>query len=946
MDHWLQSTLGLNVAEATLIVAFLTLIVGVPAAVPPVRSALKRGYWRLFLWSGATKRSYERWFLAKHSKIQNIYLNRIEELDLAQTYVSLSFIAPDLDHEQRVTATTMLADPESNHVMIVGDPGTGKSTLLNAYGAGILQRKVPLGRSDLKFIAQSREVPFLIKVRHFAPYADSTNSLAQYLTNEILTKQAKVRGAQTFLQRLLERHHCLILVDGLDEVADDRYNAVRSAITEFISNDDTSFPTSNSRIIVSCRRQNFLRIQTDWIPTFCRSAYVLAPLRDPDIFNFLLKRKTEFTTPRTPEAFFSSIKSSGTIDLHRVPLILTISLGLYLQLAAYEIPRSVGKFYEATINELLIRHDFRGDSMGRLNRYNADDKYRFLREFAFAMATRTDSFEDFDFNDITNFATDVIPKMSHIQLQDANDFVREIIDRSGILTRISDEDDYIFAHRSIQEYLIAIQLQRDAKSGAEFLLLRADAPEWRQVILFFGALDHQFVEPFLKGLAERNLELAGHCLAGAGPISDDVADNILSQLVDSVLNTESTTVNLAALVSVTGAQKQSTRARAIMVLPHVISSLLGLPDLVTVFGSDSEGTLRLLQALAETGSAQIAATVPALLGAVLIDDERAVGVLWRCLAAPGMESEEASVDIVKRLLSMVMQKTSFEELQSQPAYEPSFMTNNLRKEVYPFENGIDCNSNLVTLLGWMEHLGVKVDQPNRYLDVMQADTSAFRSVERDKQRRTFTLRPFKAARTISLAGPFVAAVSAALFIILSGGSGWRRFDFTGNWFSSVAVYLAPGLLATLLAGVLAQIDPITRTLKWYFVDGYKGIGASLILSWMDKSNIVFGSGEFLWDRDTIILGIVAEVVTLPYAVLVMLPVTIGTISIYLPIATLIILLAFWLPGTGMCSKESVLYIRRPNRNVDMYDDSRSRHWIVATKNQPGKQGSFARRRFT
>lgn len=945
MDHWLQSTLGLNVEEASLIVAVLTLIVAVPAIVPPVRSVFKRGIWRMLLLSGATERHYERWFLAKHSKLQNIYLNRIEELDLAQTYVSLSFVAPNRGYEQRVTATTVLADPESTHIMIVGDPGTGKSTLLNAYGAGILQRRAPVGRSDLKSIVQSREVPFLVKLRHFSAHADGPTSLARYLTNEILNKQAKVKGSQNFLQRLLHHHRCLILLDGLDEVADDRYNAVRDAITEFITSDDISFPTSNARIIASCRRQNFLRIQTDWIPTFCQSPYALAPLRDADIFSFLVKRKHEFVPPRTPEAFFSSVKASGTMDLHRVPLILTISLGLYLQLTAYEIPRSLGKFYEATINELLVRHDFRGDSAGRTNHYNADDKYRFLREFAFAMAIRIDGFEDFDFKDITSFAADIIPKMSYVQLQNAGDFVREIIDRSGILTRISDEDEYIFAHRSMQEYLIAVQLQRDAKNGAEFLLLRANDSEWRQVILFFGAFDHQFVETFLKGLAERNLELAGHCLAGAGPVSEDIAGDILSRLADSILTGESITINLAALVSVTGAQKEAVRARAIVVLASVLTHVLGRPDLAAIVGSDFEAALRLLQALAETGSAQIAATVPALLGAVLIDDQRAVGVLWRCLAAPGMESEAASVAIVRRLLTMVMQETSFEELQRQPAYEPPFITDNLRKKIYPFENGVDCNSNLVTLLGWAEYLSVEVDQPNRYLEVKQTDVRAFNNVERDWQRRTFTLQPFRGARMICLFGPIVAAALAVLLIAPWSGARWHRFEFLGNWYFSVGLYLAPGVLALILAGLLAEITPIQKGLKLGFPDQLRNEAfqaffdnasnkpvikdcANPFTSWMDTNYIVFVMKQFSWDSDTLRLGLVAEIVTFPYAVAVMLLFTTTSISAYLPIATLVIWLAFWLPATELFNRGSVLYIRRPNRYVDMYEDNRSRHWIV------------------
>jgi hypothetical protein len=301
-----------------------------------------------------------------------------------------------------------------------------------------LRRRAKADNGDLKVNSAGREVPFIVKLRTFAKYAVGPASLSEYLIKGILQGPARISGGHEFLLNLLKNNRCIVLLDGLDEVPDERYELVRDAIIEFSKGDDKSaFPTSRARIILSCRRQNFLRIQTDWIPVFGEKPYVLAPLRDSEIFFFISKRKHDFAPPRTPEAFFASIKSSGTVELHRVPLILTISLGLYLHLTAYEIPRSIGKFYDAMINELLTRHDFRGDAGPSSNQFSAEDKYRFLREFALAMALRPGRFEDFDFEEAITFAKAMIPKMSHVRIADADNFIREIIDRSGLLTRTS-----------------------------------------------------------------------------------------------------------------------------------------------------------------------------------------------------------------------------------------------------------------------------------------------------------------------------------------------------------------------------------------------------------------------------------------------------------------------------------------------------------------------------
>ena len=70
------------------------------------------------------------------------------------------------------------------------------------------------------------------------------------------------------------------------------------------------------------------------------------------------------------------------------------------------------------IDELLTRHDFRIDGRsGRTNRFNAEDKYRFLREFAMAMALREGSFEDFAWQEVYTFAERLIPKMSHVRAE-------------------------------------------------------------------------------------------------------------------------------------------------------------------------------------------------------------------------------------------------------------------------------------------------------------------------------------------------------------------------------------------------------------------------------------------------------------------------------------------------------------------------------------------------
>ena len=227
------------------------------------------------------------------------------------------------------------------------------------------------------------------------------------------------------------------------------------------------------------------------------------------------------------------------------------------------------------------------------------------------------------------------------------------------------------------------------------------------------------------------------------------------------------------------------REQALAILSNILSSILNQKNLISVLSTDSDGLLRLLQALAETDSAEIAATVPALLSLIPVEDERLIGVLWRCLAPDGMEGEPASVPIVEQLLVMAMQEAGFEEVQRQPAYVPHFVSDDLRKIVYPFTQGIDPKSNLITLLCWAHKLDLTPAEANRYLQAKDTDPQAFANVERDYRRRTLGLRPFKAVR----AGTITAFAIAVIGAVAVGVLDRTRMNPLGNWFASVLLYV-------------------------------------------------------------------------------------------------------------------------------------------------------------
>ena len=135
--------------------------------------------------------------------------------------------------------------------------------------------------------------------------------------------------------------------------------------------------------------------------------------------------------------------------------------------------------------------------------------------------------------------------------------------------------------------------------------------------------------------------------------------------------------------------------------------------------ADVDGMLPLLNSLAGTNAAQIAALVPQIVSN-LPDDPRLVEPLWRCLTAPSIERLAECRAIVQRLLHLVIDPNSFEELARQDKYDRDFLTADLRRQAYPFNAGLDHSHNLVTLLAWAEYLDIVTPQLNRFFDAKAA----------------------------------------------------------------------------------------------------------------------------------------------------------------------------------------------------------------------------------
>jgi hypothetical protein len=880
------------------ILALIGIIIAVViAAIPSLRKGLLRVWRRALLRAGFPRRKYAKWFVRQWGIYENPYLDDKESLDLRNTYVPLSFRSNDSGNETLSLATDILDNTNVGNLLIEGGPGSGKSTLLKAYGVGILQ-----GRQ----VFWSRQtVPFIIQLRKLARFLNDQNTVADYLVREILVSSVGMsyNQATQLLRFSLYKGQVLVMLDGLDEVTANRYQRVLEAVIKLISDRQPDCPTYRARIIITCRRQNFLSIRDDWISAVKGQACSLAPLRNSEIFNYLAKLRSKFKTTNGPENFMQAVRASGTLDLHRVPLILAMSVGLYSRKEYFEIPSSIAKLYQDMINEMLERHRFKGDLIGSALTFQTTDKYRFLREFALHIANKNDDdFEEFSKFALIEFAKELAPDLNAVSEDQTEEFVNEILERSGLLNDVAENGQYVFAHRSIHEYLVAEELQ--ISDEGSFLLDRALSESWRQVIQFYtAALEQRQVSVFLEQLSQLNPELAGFCLGNA-----KASDQAASIILDAIEPTDG--IRLRALAAATMSPRVAVQRMAVDRLKDAISRPLSP---LTAIKGEVDGMLPLLGSLAGTNAAEIAALVPHIIRHVP-DDPRLVDPLWRCLAAPDIEKLPACHFIVQRLLALAADPNGLDELARQESYTRNFITPELRRKAYPFTGGLDAGHNLVTLLGWADYLKVTPTEPNRFFEAKAANRLA--QVEGDLQR-TITFSPFKLVKAWSYGTMLIAFIIALIVAFKEPGQFLKPF---GWW--TVPIIIAASLLPSMITIlVLFWMDEICKNARLKELFGTQEDLTSTTCPWVGSlllniSVIGRALAMSMFIIGPIFFGVAA------------LPLLSSSLIAYLLIVGLASL-SYLIPIMKFSSRGRHYYIYRPNPYIDIYDDPNIRHWIRA-----------------
>jgi formylglycine-generating enzyme required for sulfatase activity len=402
------------------------------------------------------------------------------------------------DRETR-RLTALEAAAGERQMVLLGDPGSGKSTFANylalclagARLEGLGEVPAVPGEGWLVHLEPAWShgplLPLRVTLRHFAAsdWCDGTAAGLWAFIAGRLAAEGLGDFAPYLRQRLLDGG-VLVMFDGLDEVADP---AARTAVRDAVADLASTFGHPGNRILVTCRVYAYQdgRWQLD---PFAR--HTLAAFSQPKIDAFVdcwyrevcrLGWKTESEAEDLTRRLQGATRRPDLAPLAQSPLQLTMMASLHFSWG--RLPDDRVELYQEMVRLLLVRwQEARlGQEVGVTRVVGVPDLESALERVAFQAHQAGEGREG-----MADVQEAVLLDVLKDVLEGSWDRARELLvyvqQRAGLLLE-REPGVYTFPHRSYQEYLagsyLAVQPDFPDRAAA---LVGENYAQWREVVLW------------------------------------------------------------------------------------------------------------------------------------------------------------------------------------------------------------------------------------------------------------------------------------------------------------------------------------------------------------------------------------------------------------------------------------------------------------------------------
>jgi formylglycine-generating enzyme required for sulfatase activity/energy-coupling factor transporter ATP-binding protein EcfA2 len=435
--------------------------------------------------------------------------------------------------------------PQFCQIVIIGAPGSGKTTLLEhltlTYAKNSQRR-------------QNRQAPKLVPillylrdVRDKISSSQSQPSLPQ-LIEEQLNSKNKLQLPPQWIEKKLHHQACLVMLDGLDEVADENQ---RQAVSKWVNQQIEDYP--NARFLLTSRPYGYKNAPVENIKVVLEvQRFNFAEVRE-FIHNWYLQGEIASHLGKNDQGVRETAQKKSDDLIHRIqhssplaamavnPLLLTMIATVHCYRGA--LPGRRVELYGEICDVLLVR---RQEAKGITNPLPlaSDKKKSVLQVLALElMKLKT---REFTPTLASNLIRNHLAKVVNTSLT-PEVFLEKIQHESGLLIE-REKGVYEFAHKSFQEYLAAVEVQKS--NHESFLIAKINEDWWEETIRLYAAQNEatNLIRAALDHPSLVSLKLVADGLEEGWEIEPKVRGQLLQRLEDGLESAEREIAHLAAEV--------------------------------------------------------------------------------------------------------------------------------------------------------------------------------------------------------------------------------------------------------------------------------------------------------------------------------------------------------------------------------------------------------------